>query len=97
MATTATIEFSSEKRTSAFKYTNGTYVIQGNSAAVLDTGVLESANGNIMDGTTHVGNFYANRAGEDLSVGLNGVSFSYLASVSTIVTDCLAKVAEHYV
>lgn len=97
MATTATIEFSNEKRTSAFKYTNGTYVIQGSSAAAFSTGALESASGTIMEGTTNVGNFHANRSGENLSVGLVGVNFTYLSSVSTIVTDCLAKIAEHYV
>lgn len=97
MATTSTIEFSNEKRTSTFKYVNGTYVIQGSSAALLDTGALESASGTIMEGTTRVGDFNARKAGENLSVGLNGVDFNYLSTASTIVTDCLAKIAEHYV
>lgn len=97
MATTTTIEFSNEKRTGTFKYTNGNYIINGNASASFDTNTIESVNGNIILNDVHIGSFYANKQNDNMTIGLNGVEASYLSSVSTVITDCIAKINSYYV
>lgn len=96
MATTATINFSNEKKTGNFKYAEGAYVINGSSSADLANGALTSASGSIMKGEEFVGNFYANKAEDGMKVNINDVDATMLGVLSPIVTSCLAKVAEHY-
>ena len=97
MATTATINFSNEKKTGNFKYAECAYVINGSSSADLANGALTSASGSIMKGEEFVGNFYANKAADGgMKVNINDVDATMLGVLSPIVTSCLSKVAEHY-
>jgi hypothetical protein len=97
MATTATINFSNEKKTGNFKYAEGAYVINGSSSADLANGALTNASGSIMKGEEFVGNFYANKAADGgMKVNISEVDASLLATLSPIVSACLAKITEHY-
>ena len=96
MATTATIAFSSEKKNGTFEYKDGAYVISGSATANLADNVLQNANGQIRKGEEFVGNFYANKVGDEMKVNINDVDAADLATISPIVTACIAKVAEHY-
>lgn len=96
MATTATIAFSNEKKTGAFEYKDGSYTVNGNATANLADNVLQNANGQIRKGEEFVGNFYANKVGDEMKVNINDVDAADLATISPIVTACIAKVAAHY-
>lgn len=96
MATTATITFSNEKKTGNFEYKDGSYVIGGNAVADLATNILQNASGQIRKGEEFLGNFYANKVGDEMKVNINDVDATDLATVSPIVIACIAKVAEHY-
>lgn len=95
MATTATINFSNEKRTGTFEYKEGSYVINGSASADL-AGVLLSSNGQIRKGEEYVGEFYANKSTDDMKVNISGVDAADLSATSPIVTACIAKVASHF-
>lgn len=97
MTTTATITFSNEKKTGYFEYTSGDYVIKGNASALLADNILQNANGDIYNGETFVGNFYANKVNDEMRVNITEVDATVLTTLSPIVTACLAKIAEYYV
>lgn len=96
MATTPTINFSNEKKTGAFEYKDGSYTVNGNATANLADNVLQNASGQIRKGEEFVGNFYANKVGDEMKVNISEVDATDLATVSPIVTACIAKVAAHY-
>lgn len=96
MATTATIEFSNEKKTGTFKYVDGGYTVSGTSAADLVSGDVISANGTIVKDDVFVGNFYANRVKDEVKVNISDVKAEILPTLSPIVSACLAKVVQHY-
>lgn len=96
MATTATINFSNEKKTGAFEYKDGSYTVNGNATANLADNVLQNASGQISKGEEFVGNFYANKVGDEMKVNISEVDATDLATVSPVVTACIAKVAAHY-
>lgn len=102
MATTATINFSDEKKTGNFEYKDGAYTLKGSAVADLVNGTFISANGSILkDGEKEMmmpegARFNARRMGDEVKVDINGIDAADLATISPIVTACIAKVAEHY-
>ena len=102
MATTATIDFSDEKKKGNFEYKDGAYTLKGSATADLVNGTFINANGSILkDGEAEMmmpegARFNASKRGDEVKVDINGVDAADLSTVSSIVTACIAKVAAHY-
>ncbi len=93
---TPTIEFTKEQMVGTFLYSDGTYLVSGNTVANLEDGGLYSASGTVKKDDAFIGSFYANRQGADLKVNITDTEAKNIAEVSTVVAACIAKAAEHY-